>query len=183
MIIALKLNEIAYVDRLNALEKIKEIKKKMDQLTLDTLKEKPTWSRLQDQRRWYSEKSTKYKNNYLKIKILQIVLAGIIPILSLVDFPFSKFIIATFGAAIAFLEGIQQLFQFHNLWIEYRSTSEHLKHEEYLFLALSGPYRKLSIDEGLLLLAERIEEHISKEHAKWVSVSKQTTSEIKTNTN
>jgi hypothetical protein len=43
-----------------------------------------------------------------------------------------------------------------------------LKHEKYLFLALSGPYRDLKVGEALKLLAERIEEHTSAEHARWV---------------
>ena len=86
--------------------------------------------------------------------------------------PYTKYIVAIFGALIAILEGVQQLYQFHTLWTEYRSTTEHLKHEKYLFLSLSGPYRELNQDEALLLLAERIEEHISKEHAKWIDTSK-----------
>jgi hypothetical protein len=43
-----------------------------------------------------------------------------------------------------------------------------LKQEKYLFLALSGPYRDLKVGEALKLLAERIEEHTSAEHARWV---------------
>jgi len=48
-------------------------------------------------------------------------------------------------------------------------TTEQLKHEKYLFLAGSGPYRDLEIKEALRLLAERVEERVSTEHAKWVS--------------
>jgi hypothetical protein len=147
----------------------------------DLVKENPTWFRLQNQRKWYSKESAANKKKYYRIKMVQIVFAGLIPILSLIDYSVTKYIVAIFGAAIAVLEGIQQLFQFHNLWIEYRSTSEHLKHEEYLFLALSGPYRDLNIEDGLLLLAERIEEHISKEHAKWVSISKKAESDTSKN--
>ena len=145
----------------------------------DAVQDHPTWLRLKDQRSWYSKESAKNKKKYYKIKIIQIVFAGLIPILSLIDFQATKYIVATLGAAIAILEGVQQLFQFHSLWLEYRSTSENLKHEEYLFLALSGPYRNHSAEEGLLLLAERIEEHISKEHAKWVSISQNADSEVK----
>jgi hypothetical protein len=32
---------------------------------------------------------------------------------------------------------------YHDLWISYHSTAEHFKHEKYLFLAGSGPYRDL----------------------------------------
>jgi hypothetical protein len=65
------------------------------------------------------------------------------------------------------LEGIQQLWKSDTLWIEYRSTAERLKQEKHLFLALSGPYRGLGADDAFKLLAERVEEHVSAEHAKW----------------
>ena len=144
----------------------------------EKVKEHPAWCRLQNQREWYSKESAKNKTYYHLMKLSQIILAGLIPIITLIDFSVTKYIVATFGAIIAALEGIQQLFQFHALWFEYRSTSEQLKHEKYLFLALSGPYRGFSQEDGLLLLSERIEEHISKEHAKWIDTSKKAASEI-----
>ena len=132
----------------------------------------PAWHRLENQRNWYDEKSVLNQNWYKRLKLTQIVLAAAIPIFALLPVAHTKFIVAIFGALIAILEGVQQLYQFHSLWTEYRSTAEHLKHEKYLFLSLSGPYRERTQDEALLLLAERIEEHISKEHAKWIDTSK-----------
>ncbi len=138
----------------------------------------PAWYRLQKQREWYSKQCSKNKKYYHLTKVCQIVLAGLIPIAALIEFSVTKYIVALFGAIIAAIEGIQHLFQFHTLWFEYRSTSEHLKHEKYLFLAKSGPYRNQSEEDGLQLLAERIEEHISKEHAKWIDTSKKVASEV-----
>ena len=138
----------------------------------EELKGHPAWHRLETQRKWYAEKSATNQKWYKRIKLAQIVLAAAIPIFALLPVPHTKFIVAIFGALIAILEGVQQLYQFHSLWTEYRSTAEHLKHEKYLFLSFSGPYREHTQDEVLLLLAERIEEHISKEHAKWINTSK-----------
>ena len=138
----------------------------------------PAWYRLKNQFEWYSTESAKNKRKYHQLKVSQIILAGLIPILSLMDFSTTKYIVACFGATIAALEGIQQLFQFHTLWFDFRSTSEHLKHEQFLFVSLSGPYRNLRYGQGLLLLAERIEEHISKEHAKWVDTCSRSSHEI-----
>ena len=51
--------------------------------------------------------------------------------------------------------------------------TEQLKHEEYLFLAKSGPNRDIE-EEALKRLAERVEEQVSTEHAKSMSeVSRQ----------
>jgi hypothetical protein len=138
----------------------------------------PAWHRLQNQRVWYSKESAKSKKKYHQSKITQIILAAVIPVVTLIDFSSTKYVVALFGATIAVIEGIQQLFQYHTLWFDYRSTSEHLKHEQFLFLSLSGPYRDFSHKKGLLLLAERIEEHISKEHAKWVDTSKKASLEM-----
>jgi hypothetical protein len=80
-----------------------------------------------------------------------------------------RWITAILGASVAILEGLQQLGQYNNLWTSYRATAEQLKHEKFLFLAHSGPYRKLGQQDALSLLAERVEERVSTEHAKWVS--------------
>lgn len=137
----------------------------------DEVRNHPAWLRLENQRNWYSKKSALNQKWYKGFKLAQIVLAASIPIIALIDTSYTKFIVAMIGALITILEGIQQLYQFHTLWTEYRSTAEHLKHEKYLFLSLGGPYRGLNQDEALPLLAERIEDHISKEHAKWIDMS------------
>jgi hypothetical protein len=76
------------------------------------------------------------------------------------------------GILIAFLEAIQQMNQYSTLWLMYRSTAERLKHERYLLLAQAGPYRGLSTNEALVGLAERVEEHVSSEHANWFNEGK-----------
>lgn len=144
----------------------------------DKVKNHPAWRRLEDQENWYSEKSAFNQHRYKRFKLAQIIIAAFIPLISLTDMALAKYIVALFGAAIVILESIQQLYQYHTLWTEYRSTAEHLKHEKYLFLSLSGPYRKLDQENALIVLAERIEEHISKEHAKWIDVYKKSVSEI-----
>jgi Protein of unknown function (DUF4231) len=79
----------------------------------------------------------------------------------------SQWIVGGLGVLIAVIEGLQQLNQYHANWIAYRSTSEALKHEKFLFLATAGPYAA-AIDPRVLL-AERIESLVSQEHAKWAS--------------
>ena len=137
----------------------------------DEVKNHPAWHRLENQRKWYAKKSALYQKWYKGLKLTQLILAASIPIIALLPMSYSKYYVAIIGALIAILEGIQQLYQFHTLWTEYRSTAEHLKNEKYLFLSLSGPYRGLNQYEALLLLAERAEEQISKEHAKWIDMS------------
>ena len=100
----------------------------------DEVKNHPAWHRLENQRKWYAENSAFNQKRYKLLKLIQIVLAASIPIIALINGSNSKYIVAIFGSLIAILEGVQQLYQFHTLWTEYRSTTEHLKHEKYLLL-------------------------------------------------
>jgi len=129
----------------------------------------PAWLRLNDQLEWYDKKSGDNQRRYKQIKVAQLVLAGSIPVFALVGEVWGRWITAILGASVVILEGLQQLGQYNNLWTSYRSTAEQLKHEKFLFLAHSGPYRKLRQEDALRLLAERVEEQVSTEHAKWVS--------------
>jgi hypothetical protein len=140
----------------------------------EKVRQHPAWARLNDQLEWYDAKSGEKQKRYKQIKTVQLVLAGSIPVFALAGATWGRWITAILGASVAILEGIQQLGQYNNLWTNYRATAEQLKHEKHLFLAQSGPYRNLGEDEALRRLAERVEERISTEHAKWVSeLSKQ----------
>jgi hypothetical protein len=111
---------------------------------------------------------------YKRLQMGQIGLAILIPVMSFLPGGCAKWATAIAGAAIALLEALQHMNQYSMLWIAYRSTAERLKHEMYLFLSLAGPYRGFSEDERLVQLAERVEEHVSTEHANWFLITKHT---------
>lgn len=127
----------------------------------------PAWFRLIDQLNWYDDKSQHCQRWYKRLKFTQVALAILIPVTSLLPAECAKWTASMAGALIAILEGTQQMNQYSTLWVTYRATSEHLKHEKYLFLAAAGPYKGLTELERLIALAERIEEHVSTEHANW----------------
>ena len=120
----------------------------------------PSWQRLEEQIDWYSRGATRNKRSYMRIKVVQILSAATIPVLAATGLP-----------TWVVLESIQQLFQFHSNWTQYRSTAEGLKHEKYLYLASAGAYSKAA-DPGALL-AERVEGRVSQEHATWASEQQQ----------
>src|SRR5215210_8312296 len=138
-------------------------------LVSEEVEKHPAWFRLNDQLDWYDRKSSSNQKRYMRIKAVQLVMAGSIPVFSLVGAYWTMWMTAILGASVALLEGLQQIGKYDQLWIDYRSTAAQLKHEKYLFLAGSGPYRDLETNEALRLLAERVEERVSTEHAKWVS--------------
>lgn len=136
----------------------------------------PAWLRLEDQLRWYDSKSVRCQKVYKRLKIIQIALAVLIPLISHLEPAVAKWGTSIAGTLIAILEGIQQVNQYSTLWVTYRSTAERLKHEKYLFLSAAGPYKGLSDPERLVALAERVEEHVSTEHANWFNETKRITS-------
>lgn len=136
----------------------------------------PAWFRLQDQLAWYDSKSVHCQEWYKWLRILQIALAVAIPVMSHMDSSVAKWLTSTAGALIAVLEGVQHMNQYSTLWVTYRSTAERLKHEKYLFLSAAGPYRGMAEADRLVLLAERVEEHISTEHANWYNETRRVVS-------
>lgn len=136
----------------------------------------PAWIRLEEQLCWYDTKSVGCQTRYKWLKFIQISLAVLIPLMSHLDPTCAKWCTSAAGVLIAILEGVQHMNQYSTLWVTYRSTAERLKHEKYLFLSAAGPYKGLSEPERLIALAERVEEHVSTEHANWFNETRRATS-------
>ena len=139
----------------------------------------PTWTRLEDQIEWYDRRAAGAQRTYRRLKVVEIVLGALIPFLAgfqdnlasllgpgLVWVP--AVLIALLGVAVVVLEGLQHLNQYHQLWLGCRSTCEALQREKFLFLADAGPYA--GTEDKRAHLAERVEELISSENTKWVSI-------------
>jgi hypothetical protein len=125
----------------------------------------PAWQRLEDQIAWYDAKSLRNQHMFKALKVAQIVIAALIPVLAAADA--KHWILGALGAIVLVLEGFQQLFQYQQNWSSYRSTCEALKHQKYLYLAGAGPYATAKRPDALL--AERVEGLVSQEHAKWTA--------------
>lgn len=133
-----------------------------------------TFARLEEQIRWYDQRSGRQRRSFYALKVVTIAAAAGIPLLAviLVDAYLNKVIASTVGALIVVIEGFQQLFQLQTNWLLYRSTCENLRHEKYLFLGNAGPYAAAQNPHALL--AERIESLISQEHSVWISSQQST---------
>jgi len=126
----------------------------------------PAWQRLENQIDWYGRKSAYNQQRFKAVKVSQIVVAAVVPVLAAVA-GVPRWTLGAMGAAVVVLEGFQQLFQYQQNWITYRSTCEALKHEKFLYLSDAGPYMHTGRKDGLL--AERVEGLVSQEHARWTS--------------
>ena len=108
---------------------------------------------------------------FKRIKIIERTPAALIPFVSAFNFQHMAWVSGGLGVVITVLEGMLHLNQYEQNWITYRSTSESLKHEKYVYLGKAGPY--VGSADAHALLADRVESLVSQEHAKWASVQQQ----------
>ena len=128
----------------------------------EAVAQSPAWARLEDQLEWFGRKAVANERRYREIKVLQLLAAAAVPVAAAVSA--AHWLIAALGGLILVLEGLQQLGQYHDTWINYRGTCERLKREESLFLARAGPYSRRNRER---LLAENVERLISQGQVKW----------------
>ncbi|HVF14051.1 MAG TPA: DUF4231 domain-containing protein [Acidimicrobiales bacterium] len=126
----------------------------------------PAWSRLQEQIAWYDTKSMRAMAFYKTLKVFQIVVAASIPVVA--GAGVSGWVTGALGSTIVVVEGIQQLFRFHEYWLSYRAACEALRQEMFLYEAAAGNYR--TEQEPDRLLAERMNGITSQEVARWTSL-------------
>ena len=130
--------------------------------------------RVIDQINWYSKKSSWNKKMFYFFSIGSIALSSMIPILSLVSNAmeentiFVNIGIALVGAIISVFSGVIFICKFNDHWIEYRRTSETMRHELSLFETGSGSYESKKSFKGFVL---KIETLISKENSNWCEIS------------
>lgn len=124
----------------------------------------PVWDRLTDQLAWYDAKSVGAQRCYKRLKLGQIAVGAAVPVVAGLAAP--PYVTAVLAAVVVVAEGAQQLFQWQANWLLYRATAEALKREKHLYLAGVGVYE---VAEPRTLLAERVEDILSRENATWTA--------------
>jgi Protein of unknown function (DUF4231) len=127
-------------------------------------RDSPAWARLEDQIAWYDRESAQSQRWFKGLKVVQIVTAAAIPVAAAASAPLA--LLGAGGALIVVLEGLQQLQQYQENWITYRSTCERLRAERFLYLSRAGPY---AVGGAEALLAVRVEGLVSQENSAWVA--------------
>lgn len=121
--------------------------------------------RVDDQLKWYSAKSAANKNMYLRLQSFSLIAASSIPLIALsFDSDEARYAVAMIGALTAIVSGLLSLFQYRDLWVDYRSTAEVLKREKYLFLAKAAPYND---PQAFPLFVNNVESIIVSENNQW----------------
>lgn len=122
--------------------------------------------RVDDQIAWYSRRSASNQRAFERLRLVEIVAAAMIPLLSGILYQElgGKILVGMLGFGVAVIAGVLSLFQFQENWTRYRATCEALKQEKLLFLTGTTPY------DGADPFADfvtRVESLLEREHATW----------------
>ncbi len=121
---------------------------------------------------WYDKKSASNKKWFMRLKIAEIILALLIPFLAALittEIETLRVAVGLIGVIIVATASIITLYKLQENWIEYRTVAESLKHEKFLYITKSGPYKDGS---SFPVFVERFESYISKENTQWASYIK-----------
>jgi Protein of unknown function (DUF4231) len=90
--------------------------------------------RVEDQEKWYSDKSTYNKRMYLSLKLIEIFSAISIPFFVgyiTTQINWIQITAGVLGIVTAVCSATLGLFKYYENWIDYRSTSETIKQEKF----------------------------------------------------
>ena len=126
-------------------------------------------TRLDNQIAWYDTKSQLNKRRFTALRTAELVLAASVPFVVGLITPNNlmalKFLAQALALLVVIVAGLVSLYRFEELWFEYRTTCESLRHEKLLYITKAKPY---DIDQPFPLLVRRVEAQISREHSVWL---------------
>ena len=131
--------------------------------------------RLENQIKWYSNKSNNAQKYYKKCQVIEFILASATPVIGCAALAIESYsieltlLMSAFGAAIAVIESLCKLNKWQN-WIQYRYIAELLKHEKYLYITKASPYDD---ENAFEFLVQRVERTISSENVNWVGLNEE----------
>ena len=123
--------------------------------------------RVDDQINWYDAKSGSNQKAFKRLRVLELLCAASIPfgVTYISEETFTlKLVVGALGVIVAVIAGVVGLYRFQENWVQYRTASESLKHEKFLYLTNAAPYNQ---SESYPLFVQRVESLISKENSSW----------------
>ncbi len=138
----------------------------------DTMNEQQYFeNRLDGQLGWYSRRCTWNKRWFYTLSVVGFAAAASIPFLAplIKQFGSLQYAVGSLGVIVSVTSAVIGLYKFHEHWVQYRTTSEMLKHEKYLYLTRTDPYDG---PDPFGTLVQRVESLISRENATWIEYVK-----------
>jgi uncharacterized protein DUF4231 len=115
---------------------------------------------------YYDKHATSNYRAYTALKLVEIVAASSIPVISLAGR--SRIPAAVLGALIAVVEGYLNLGKLHERWIGFRKAAENLRVEGLMWRTGSGRYGDSTKRDQVF--AEQLGSILQQERSEWLSV-------------
>lgn len=126
--------------------------------------------RYKPQMAFYSEASKKNKVLYKRYQLMLIILSALTPVLAAIKTSYNEtylsLTVILVSSVVAILNTVLKTFNYHELWITYRSTLEKLKPEIHYYNFNVGPYAETGINKEILFVS-RIEAILGGENNQW----------------
>lgn len=123
--------------------------------------------RLNSQIEWYDKKSKSNKKYYMFFKTISYICMALTPFILALGW--SVYLSGITSLVTLICESFMALFNYKELWITYRQTTELLIKERIMFQTSTGIYRET--DFPFADLVERCETIISKENINWTNLT------------
>ena len=124
---------------------------------------------------WYDTNSQLNKKNYRILQWILIVFSSLTPVFIVADFiihDVTFFIPSLVSSIIVGICGtVMRTFKYYDNWLNYRTISETLKKEFYLYQANLDEYAETDNKESIFV--KRVESLISRENTLWITTIKQ----------
>jgi hypothetical protein len=125
--------------------------------------------RWQPQYEYHRKKAAKNKQAFHTIRLLEICMAALIPVLNSMDTAGINesvwdIVVSAQGMSISVIGGLMMMYKFHENWIESRVVTESLKTERVLLETQTGPYDSPDAERHFI---ERIERILGGEVREW----------------
>lgn len=143
---------------------------------LDNMEDIDTKTYIQErvirQLKWYEKKSNKNQLWYRILMVISIIMSSSIPVLTLMlDLSYIiKIIISVLSSSITGISAIIALYNYRELWVQYRTNCEILKSVLYRFFTRRGEFKDLEDSKIYEMLIISCENYITKEFETWGSI-------------
>lgn len=134
--------------------------------------EKYFQERFAGQVEWYGRKAEQNQKRYRSMQWAVIVLAALTPVLIELELTGRYLHLPTLTSAlVAILTAGLQSFKYQESWLNYRTTCEALRREQYYLEAVVDGYSGVTDEaQRRSLFVERVESLIARENTTWLSV-------------
>ena len=123
---------------------------------------------LEGQRKWYSDKASKYKSWSQALSLIVLTAGAATTIVQVFrsgsEADLIAIITALLGAVVIIAKGMERIGQYEESWLNYRRASEQMQREYRLFINGAGSYRLMPDDDSAYRwFVESVEQVIAEE--------------------